>query len=184
MSTCTTGYIAAGSNLGDRRAAIDSAIAAFRCTVGITVKAVSSIIETAPVGLPLQGHYLNAVIELETSLDGRSLLESCLHIEVRHGRNRSVEQRWGPRTLDLDVLLYGEAVIDEPGLTVPHPRLHERSFVLEPLAEIAPHLVHPVLGRSIADLRDELRARSGGSRPGLGAVLAAPAIGADPAAGR
>jgi 2-amino-4-hydroxy-6-hydroxymethyldihydropteridine diphosphokinase len=184
MSTSTTAYIAAGSNLGDRRAAIDSAIAAFRSTVGITVKAVSSIIETAPVGLPLQGQYLNAVIELEASLDSRSLLETCLRVEVRHGRNRSVEQRWGPRTLDLDVLLYGEAVVDEPGLTVPHPRLHERLFVLEPLAELAPHVVHPVLGRSIADLRDELRARSGQDRRGLGPVLAAPAMGGDQAAGR
>ena len=184
MSTRTTAYIAAGSNLGDRRAVIASAIAAFRSTVGITVNAVSSIIETAPVGLPLQGHYLNAVIAIETSLDSRSLLETCLRIEVRHGRNRSVEQRWGPRTMDLDVLLYGEAVIDEPGLTVPHPRLHERSFVLEPLAEIAPHLVHPVLGRSIADLRDELRARSGGDRPSVGPVVAAPAAAADQAAGR
>ena len=163
MSAPTTAYIAAGSNLGDRSAAITSAISALDRRESMTIRAVSPIIETAPMGRPAQGPYLNAVIALETSLDPRELLRACHQIEASHGRDRAAEQRWGPRPLDLDVLLYGDRIIDEPDLIVPHPRMHERSFVLEPLAEIAPMVVHPVLGRSMADLRDEFRARAVGA---------------------
>jgi 2-amino-4-hydroxy-6-hydroxymethyldihydropteridine diphosphokinase len=175
MSAPAIAYIAAGSNVGDRSAAITSAIAALDRCESITVRAASSIIETAPMGRPAQGPYLNAVIALATALDPRELLRTCHRIEASHGRNRAAEQRWGPRRLDLDILLYGDAMIDEPGLIVPHPRMQERAFVLEPLAEIAPMVVHPVLGRSIVDLRDALRARGVGI--GDEAVF-------DPAAGR
>ena len=161
MSPLTIAYIAAGSNVGDRRAAITSALAALDRRGPITVRAVSSIIETAPMGRPAQGPYLNAVCALATALDPRELLRTCHRIEAAHGRNRAAEQRWGPRRLDLDILLFGDRIIEEPDLIVPHPRMAERSFVLDPLAEIAPMLVHPVLGRSMIDLRDALRARAG-----------------------
>jgi 2-amino-4-hydroxy-6-hydroxymethyldihydropteridine diphosphokinase len=116
------------------------------------VVALSRVRETAPQGGAGPGWFLNAVAEVETTLDARSLLDRCLAIETAHGRDRRLEGRWGARTLDLDLLLYGLAVIHEPGLEVPHPRLHERVFVLEPLADLAPDLVHPVLGVSIARL--------------------------------
>ncbi|MDY7108037.1 MAG: 2-amino-4-hydroxy-6-hydroxymethyldihydropteridine diphosphokinase [Planctomycetota bacterium] len=161
MSEMKTAYVAVGSNLGDRRALISSAVAALARHDGIEVKAVSSIIETAPLGRPAQGPYLNAVIRLQTSLQPHALLGACQQIETEHGRDRAAEQRWGPRRLDLDILLYGEATIDEPDLAVPHPRMHERAFVLDPLAELAPALVHPVLGRSMTELRDALRAGDG-----------------------
>ena len=149
--------MALGSNLGDREAAIRSAIEALDRSTGVAVTAVSSIIETEPVGGPAQGRFLNAVVELKTTLDPRRLLQTCLIIEASHGRIRDRQKRWGPRTLDLDLLLHGDAVIDEPELTVPHPRMIERAFVIDPLAELAPELAHPVLGRSIRQLRDRLK---------------------------
>lgn len=104
----------------------------------------STIIETPPVGEIEQGAYLNGVIQISTTLNARALLGALLGIEADHGRDRGLEQRWGPRILDLDLILFGDEVIDEPGLVVPHPRLHERSFVLVPLAEIAPDVMIPV----------------------------------------
>lgn len=140
----TDAYIAIGSNLGDRHAIIDSAIAALRHLDGTAVIRVSTIIETQPVGEVEQGSYLNGMIHVQTAMNARVLLDALLAIEADHGRDRSTEQRWGPRTLDLDLIVFGDAVIDEPGLQVPHPRLHERLFVLAPLVEIAPNLVIPV----------------------------------------
>jgi 2-amino-4-hydroxy-6-hydroxymethyldihydropteridine diphosphokinase len=169
MSETVAAYIAMGSNLGDRAGAIDAALKSLDAHGAIAVTAVSSIIETEPVGRARQGRFLNAVAEIETAQEPRRLLEVCLGIEASCGRDRRHEQRWGPRPLDLDLLLYGSRVIDEPGLTVPHPRLHERAFVLRPLAEIAPALVHPVLGETIAKLRDRLGAAAEvGSGPVLG----------------
>jgi len=110
------------------------------------------VIETAPVGGPPQGPYLNAVAELSTDLPPRALLELLLSVEKRLGRERTPGERNAPRRIDLDLLFYGERVIDEPGLSVPHPRLHQRRFVLEPLAELAPALVHPVLGKTVGEL--------------------------------
>jgi 2-amino-4-hydroxy-6-hydroxymethyldihydropteridine diphosphokinase len=156
MSMPTRAYIALGSNVGDRHATIVSAARALQDTDGIDITAMSSIIETPPVGETRQGCYLNAVIELDTTLPPRPLLSRCLQIEADHGRDRTRERRWGPRPLDLDVLLWGDTVIDEPGLSIPHPRMYERLFVLGPLAEIAPALIHPVLGRSIQSLRESL----------------------------
>jgi 2-amino-4-hydroxy-6-hydroxymethyldihydropteridine diphosphokinase len=139
----TSAYIAIGSNLGDRYATIDSAIAAIERIETTKILRVSSIIETPPVGEIEQGAYLNGVLLIETDLDARVLLEEMLRIESEHGRDREHEQRWGPRTLDLDLIVFGDQIIDEPGLQVPHPRMHERSFVLIPLAEIAPDINIP-----------------------------------------
>ncbi len=133
-------YVALGSNLGDRAAHLEAAIAALRATPGIEVIALSSVRETEPVGGPPQGPYLNAVVALRTELAPRALLERLLEIEAAQGRERGPERN-APRTLDLDLLLYGDEKIDEPDLVVPHPRMHERAFVLEPLAELAPDLV-------------------------------------------
>ena len=144
--------IGLGANLGDRDATLRAAVAALDATPGITVEAVSDFIETAPVGPVAQGAYRNGAARVRTTLSPRALLERCLSIEADHGRDRSGEARWGPRTLDLDLLLYGDRIIDEPGLRVPHPRLAERSFVLEPLAAIGGDLRHPGLDRSVESL--------------------------------
>ena len=131
--------IGLGSNLGDRATTIANAVAALR-EVGSLYR-VSSLYETAPMGGPKQGSFLNAVVIVETELSARALLERCLVIERESGRER--RERWGPRTLDLDILLYGGQAIDEPQLTVPHPRMIERRFVLEPLLEVWPEAELP-----------------------------------------
>jgi len=160
MNHPTTAYVALGSNLGDREAAIRSAVDALDRSAGLAVTAMSALRETSPIGAPGQGRYLNAVVRIRAFLTPHRLLERCLIIEAAHGRDRRDEPRWGPRPLDLDVLLYGEEIIDGPDLTVPHPRMHERLFVLEPMAEIAPALIHPVLGRTMESLCQTLLAGS------------------------
>jgi 2-amino-4-hydroxy-6-hydroxymethyldihydropteridine diphosphokinase len=148
--------IALGSNLGDREAHLAAAIAALRREPGIEVVAVSFLYETDPVGPPPQGPYLNAAVRVNTELAPRGLLDCLLQIEAAAGRRRSRE-RYAPRTLDLDLLLYGDERIDEPGLVVPHPRLHERTFVLEPLCDVAAERVHPVLHETIENLARRVR---------------------------
>lgn len=147
----TDAYVALGSNLGDRLAQIEGAIAALRTTPGIDVVAVSRWYETDPVGPWPQGPYLNGVARLRTRLSPQALLARLLVLEREAGRVRD-GRRAAPRTLDLDLLLYGDARLDTPELVLPHPRLHERAFVLEPLAELAPALVHPARGETIAAL--------------------------------
>jgi 2-amino-4-hydroxy-6-hydroxymethyldihydropteridine diphosphokinase len=137
----TRAYVGLGANLGDREATIRSAIDLLPDVV-----AVSTLIETDPVGYLDQPRFLNGVAALETGLSPRELLGRLLDVERELGRTRD-GPRFGPRTIDLDLLLYGDAVIDEPGLTLPHPRMHERRFVLEPLAELDPGLVVPGRGR-------------------------------------
>lgn len=127
-------YIGIGSNLGDRRKYIESAIQRLKETKGIEVRKVSSIYETDPVGGPIQGKYLNGAIEIETELGPRELLARLLNIETLLGRKRTVKN--GPRTIDLDILLFGDKKIDEPGLEIPHPRMAGREFVMKPLKEI------------------------------------------------
>ena len=144
----TRAYVGVGANVGDREATIRAAIAALPGVV-----AVSELRETDPVGVTDQPAFLNGAVAVETDLSARELLESLLMIERGLGRERGV--RWGPRTIDLDLLLYGGETVDEPGLTVPHPRLHERRFALEPLADLDPELVVPGRGR-VRDLLAEL----------------------------
>ena len=144
----TLAYVGVGSNLGDREATIHAAIAALPRVV-----AVSELRETDPVGVTEQPAFLNGAVAVETELSARELLETLLMIERGLGRER--RERWGPRTIDLDLLLYGGETVDEPGLTVPHPHLHERRFALEPLADLDPELVVPGRGR-VRDLLAEL----------------------------
>ena len=138
-------YVGVGANLGDRRATIERAIEVLRAVEGVEVLAVSTLRETDPVGYEDQPRFLNGAVELETTLGARELLDALLAVERELGRTRE-GPRFGPRTIDLDLLLFGEERIDEPGLTVPHPRLHERRFALEPLAELAPGLELPGRG--------------------------------------
>lgn len=131
-------YVGLGANLGDREDTIRRAVALVDELAGVDVVSVSSLRETEPWGPVEQPRYLNGAVAVETDLPPRELLDALLEIERRLGRARDDEERWGPRTIDLDLLLYGDATIDEPGLQVPHPRLHERLFVLEPLAALVP----------------------------------------------
>lgn len=142
----TRAYIALGANLGDRERTIRAALAALAATPEIEVVAVSSLVETDPVGYLDQPRFLNGAAALETTLPARELLELLLAVERRFGRARDEVPPQGPRTLDLDLLLYGSARIEEPGLRIPHPRLHERRFVLEPLAELDASLEVPGKG--------------------------------------
>lgn len=140
-----------GANLGDREGAIRSAVELLGAEPGIEVVAVSRLRETDPVGYLDQPRFLNGATALETDLGAGEVLARLLAVERRLGRERTGEERFGPRTIDLDLLLYGQEEIDEPGLTVPHPRLAERRFALEPLYELEPDLALPD-GRRVADL--------------------------------
>lgn len=152
----TYAFIALGSNLGDRDDSLRQALAALRQTNGVEVTRVSPVYETRPVGGPLgQGPYLNAVAEICTEVPAHDLLDRLLAIENSLGRVR--QERDGPRTIDLDLLLYGDLVCVAERLILPHPRLHERLFVLQPLAQLAPGLIHPVRKRSVAELLTELQ---------------------------
>jgi len=146
-------YIGFGSNLGDRVDFCDRAVTLLGLLPHSQLLAVSSLYETEPVpdaGAPGEGWFLNGVVQLETDVTPQSLLAVCREIERSLGRDP--ERRSGPRTLDLDILLYGGRVIDEMDFRVPHPRLHLRRFVLEPLVEIDPALVHPAFGQSVSQL--------------------------------
>jgi 2-amino-4-hydroxy-6-hydroxymethyldihydropteridine diphosphokinase len=155
-----TAYIALGANLGDRLAALRQAVHDLSDAGMVT--SCSAVYETAPVGFLDQPAYLNAAIQLQTELTPRQLLDALLRIETEHGRERTF--RDAPRTLDLDILLFDDRIVDEPGLVIPHPRLHERPFVLAPLADIAPHVRHPVAGQSISALWQSLQATAAGVR--------------------
>ena len=146
----TRAYLGLGANLGDREATLRSALEQLRAEPDVRVTAVSTFLDTAPVGIVDQPRFLNAAAAIETDLGARGLLDRLLGIERRLGRTRE-GPRFGPRTIDLDLLLYGDEQIDEPGLQVPHPRLHERLFALEPLTDLAPNLVVPGRG-PLADL--------------------------------
>ena len=150
-----TAFVGVGSNLGRPERQIDAALDQLAAEVGIELVAVSKLRETEPVGYLDQPLFLNGAAKLETELAPRELLERLLAIETRLGRVRGAGPRFGPRTIDLDLLVYGEETIDEPGLTVPHPRLAERRFALEPLAELAPGLEIPGFG-SVQSLLAEL----------------------------
>lgn len=155
----TRAFVALGGNVGDTEAHFEAACAALDAAPGVALLGRSTSHVTAPVGGPPgQRDYRNAVVLLATELAPRALLELLQRVERERGRDREREARWGPRTLDLDLLLHADARVDEPGLTVPHPRLEERAFVLAPLAELAPDLVLPGCGRTVADRLAELEA--------------------------
>jgi 2-amino-4-hydroxy-6-hydroxymethyldihydropteridine diphosphokinase len=142
----TRAFIGLGANLGDRAETIRSALAELSATPGVELVAVSALLETEPVGPVAQPSFLNGVAVVDTSLEPRELLDLLLAVETRHGRDRAAVPAQGPRTLDLDLLLYGDAEIGEEDLQIPHPRLHERAFVLDPLLEVAPGLEVPGRG--------------------------------------
>jgi 2-amino-4-hydroxy-6-hydroxymethyldihydropteridine diphosphokinase len=147
----TRAYVGLGANLGDREATIRHALELLGAQPEIEVVAVSTLRETEPVGYADQPAFLNGAAALDTELPPRALLERLLAVERELGRVRGAGPRFGPRTIDLDLLLYGDEVVDEPGLTVPHPRLAERRFALEPLYELDPGLSLPD-GRALRDL--------------------------------
>jgi 2-amino-4-hydroxy-6-hydroxymethyldihydropteridine diphosphokinase len=141
-------YLALGTNLGDRSANLQAAVAALPRMLNI--ERISPIYETPPWGLIEQPMFLNLVIEGRTSLDPRELLDGLKNLETELGRVAG--PRWGPRKIDLDILFFDDLVIDLPGMTIPHPHLHERVFVLVPLVDIAPGLCHPVLHKTVSEI--------------------------------
>jgi 2-amino-4-hydroxy-6-hydroxymethyldihydropteridine diphosphokinase len=155
MSSSSLALIGLGSNLGDRQATLEGALAALGNKPDVAIRKVSSFHETQPVGGPPgQRMFLNAAAALDTTLDPFQLLAALQEIEDQFGRVRTV--RWGQRTLDLDLLLFGDRIIDTPRLTVPHPRFATRRFVLEPLVEIGPEAIDPVTKRTIVEILADL----------------------------
>ncbi len=151
----TTAYVALGSNLGDREQILLDALDAMHKLPGVSVTRVSTFLENPAIGGPPDSPpFLNAVAEVQTSLSPRQLLNRLLEIEQSLGRVR--RQRWEPRVIDLDLILFGDQTVDEDGLTVPHPLMHKRRFVLEPLAEVAPDARHPTLNKSAVELLNVL----------------------------
>ena len=144
MSQTVRAFVGLGSNLGDRRAFLTAAVRDLPNKV-----AVSGVYKTAPIGGPAQGPFLNLVVEIRTSVGPYDLLAICQQLEASAGRART--ERWGPRTLDIDVLLYGEFELDDTELTIPHPRMNERAFVLYPLAELAPELLPSRWRETVSD---------------------------------
>jgi len=146
-------YLGLGSNIGDRKSYLDGAISALKKETDITLARISSFYDTAPVGNVNQGRFLNAVIEIETRLKPEKLLDIIMDIENELGRVRT--ERWGPRTIDIDILTFGDLVYETERLSIPHPLMHERMFVLKPLAELAPAFRHPVFGATAAEMLKE-----------------------------
>lgn len=153
-------FIGLGSNEGDRLALISRAARLLGERPGIQLVRMAPILESEPVGGPPQGPYLNTVVEIDTTLTPQALLAEAKAIEAKLGRVPSAV-RWGPRPIDLDVLLVGDVILHTEALSIPHLSMHHRAFVLEPLAQLDPELVHPVLKKTMAALRDELMAKQG-----------------------
>jgi len=148
-------YIGIGSNIGDRKANLEAAVDMLGNTGGIEAKDVSPFYNTAPVGYPDQPDFLNGVVKIETILSPCELLKICQGIEKKLKRVRTV--RWGPRTIDLDILLYSDLIMQDEDLVIPHPHIHEREFVLKPLNDIAPQAVHPVYKMTVHELYERLK---------------------------
>jgi len=145
-------YLSLGSNIGDRESHLRDAIARLE-SVGKVI-AVSSFYETEPVEFTAQAWFLNCAVKLETTQTPEKLMANLLHLEQQMGRQRTQEK--GPRTIDIDILMIGDLILNSPGLTVPHPAMHQRRFVLEPFAEIAPKARHPISQKTIQELKNEL----------------------------
>ncbi len=150
-------YIGIGSNLGEPVKQCENAIECIARLKGVKLETVSSFYRTEPVGIEAQDYFVNAVAEIRTNLSAHNLFENLQGIEQEMGRKRQIEG--GPRIIDLDLLFYGQTVLSEEHLTIPHPELHKRRFVLVPLAEIAPYFIHPSFGVSIRGLESRLRDR-------------------------
>lgn len=150
-------FVAFGSNMGDRRTYVEEALAAMKEHKQIRVQKISSVYETKPYGGVAQEDFLNGAVMIDTLLYPRELLAFLQELEQKAGRERLVH--WGPRTLDLDILFYGNRKICEEDLIIPHPDMQNRDFVLEPMAEIAPYFIHPVYGKSMKEMQKELNQR-------------------------
>ncbi|HET6371020.1 MAG TPA: 2-amino-4-hydroxy-6-hydroxymethyldihydropteridine diphosphokinase [Nitrospiria bacterium] len=150
-----TAFLGIGSNLGDRKANCVQALTALKQNPAVSLRRVSSLYETEPLEYRPQGWFYNAVVEIDTSLSAHALLAFCQQVEK--GLGKRVEVRKGPRTIDIDLLIFGDQVIQTPDLVVPHPMIPLRAFVLVPLSEIAPQLVHPVLGKTILELLAQIK---------------------------
>ena len=154
----TKAYIGVGSNLGDRHRNIENAIELLGSRTSTKVTAVSQLYETKPVGYTQQGDFINCALEVKTLLGPRQLLGFLNSIEADMKRERTI--RWGPRTIDLDILLFGNDLFNDEKLIIPHPRMQDRLFVLQPLCDIAPYVIHPLLGKRILEIKEDLENRT------------------------
>ncbi len=149
-------YLCLGSNSGNRLQFIEQAISLINLAENIKIIRSTALYETEPWGVKNQNWFLNIIVEIKTDLSPQDLLLKCMSIEKTLGRNRDKEQRWGERTIDIDIIFYNKDVVNTDMLTIPHPRMHQRAFVLVPLLELIPDFIHPVLNKTISDLYDEL----------------------------
>ena len=149
-------YLCLGSNSGNRLQFIEQAISLINLAENIKIIRSTALYETEPWGVKKQNWFLNIIVEIKTDLSPQDLLLKCMSIEKTLGRNRDKEQRWGERTIDIDIIFYNKDVVNTDMLTIPHPRMHQRAFVLVPLLELIPDFIHPVLNKTISDLYDEL----------------------------
>lgn len=149
-------YLCLGTNSGDRARLVEQAVNFLNLADGIKIIRTSALYETEPWGVKEQNWFLNIAVEIKTSLSPQDLMVKCLNIEQMLGRNREKETRWGERPIDIDIIFYDNALIDSQILTLPHPRMHLRAFVLVPLLELVPDFVHPVLNKTISQIYDEL----------------------------
>ena len=149
-------YLCLGSNSGNRLQFIEQAISLLNLAENIKIIRSTALYETEPWGVKKQNWFLNIIVEIKTDLSPQDLLLKCMSIEKTLGRNRDKEQRWGERTIDIDIIFYNKDVVNTDMLTIPHPRMHQRAFVLVPLLELIPDFIHPVLNKTISDLYDEL----------------------------
>ena len=149
-------YLCLGSNLGNRADLIEKAVSLLGLCENIKIVRTSALYETEPWGVKNQNWFLNLAVEIKTTLSPEQLLAKCNEIEKRLGRNRELEQRWGQRTLDIDIIFYDKDIINCDNLKIPHQNMHQRAFVLVPLLELIPDFVHPIMNKTISDLYEDL----------------------------